>query len=171
MMMIAATRHPDDCARADVSSPVGTLTLVASARGLHAVVWKDAEVSRALAKVPHVPSHPLLARTMAELEEYFAGTRRRFDVPLAPEGTPFQLRAWRELSRIPYGETISYGEQARRLGDPKKARAVGMANARNPLAIVVPCHRVIASSGALAGFGGGLDNKRLLLRLEARAAR
>ena len=104
-----------------------------------------------------------------QLGEYFAGKRTRFDIDLAPEGTPFQLAAWRQLRRIPYGETISYGEQARRMGRPKSSRAVGGANGENPISIIVPCHRVIGSDGRLTGFGGGLDVKRRLLELEGAA--
>jgi methylated-DNA-[protein]-cysteine S-methyltransferase len=101
-----------------------------------------------------------------QLQEYFAGKRQRFSLQLAPEGTPFQLRVWQELRNIPYGETISYGELARRIGKPNASRAVGTANGRNPLSIVVPCHRVIGANGTLTGFGGGLENKRTLLALE-----
>jgi methylated-DNA-[protein]-cysteine S-methyltransferase len=101
-----------------------------------------------------------------QLDEYFAGTRHAFDLPLRLEGTPFQLEVWEQLRRIPYGETISYGELARRVHRPEAARAVGAANGQNPIAIVVPCHRVIGADGSLTGFGGGLDWKRRLLGLE-----
>ena len=101
-----------------------------------------------------------------QLREYFAGTRRVFSLRLDPHGTPFQLKVWQALQRIPYGETRSYGELARELGHPQGARAVGLANGSNPLAIVVPCHRVIGADGSLTGFGGGLPVKRALLRLE-----
>jgi methylated-DNA-[protein]-cysteine S-methyltransferase len=104
-----------------------------------------------------------LDRAQGQLEEYFAGTRRDFDLDLDPAGTDFQLRAWQALRTIPYGRTISYGEQAAELGEPAAARAVGAANGRNPLSIVVPCHRVVAASGALTGFAGGLDTKAWLL--------
>ena len=113
----------------------------------------------------------LLADARAQLTEYFAGERTVFDLPLRPTGTPFQLRVWDALLRIPYGETASYGELAQELGqggrDPRLARAVGAANGRNPLAIVVPCHRVIGADGSLTGYGGGLECKRALLDLEA----
>ncbi|MBN1165413.1 MAG: methylated-DNA--[protein]-cysteine S-methyltransferase [Candidatus Krumholzibacteriota bacterium] len=100
-----------------------------------------------------------------QLKAYFKGALRRFDLPLAPSGTPFQKAAWRELRRIPYGETISYGEQARRLGKPGAARAAGAANGRNPISIIIPCHRVIGADGSLVGFGAGVDiKKKLLLR-------
>ena len=109
----------------------------------------------------------LLERAARQLEQYFAGERRTFDLPLALEGTDFQRAVWRELERIPYGTTISYGELARRVGNPRASRAVGAANGRNPLPIVVPCHRVIGGDGRLTGFGGGLPVKEALLALEA----
>jgi methylated-DNA-[protein]-cysteine S-methyltransferase len=102
-----------------------------------------------------------------QLEEYFAGDRRDFDLPLAPAGNPFELRVWAALVQVPYGQTASYGEIARRLGAPGAARAVGLANGRNPIAVIIPCHRVIGANGSLTGYGGGLDRKRLLLDLES----
>src|ERR1700688_3149557 len=107
---------------------------------------------------------------MRQLREYFAGKRTEFSLPLAPEGTAFQRSVWRQLQAIPYGETISYGELARRVGNPKASRAVGSANGANPLPIVIPCHRVIAGDGTLGGFGGGLPTKQTLLALERRAS-
>jgi methylated-DNA-[protein]-cysteine S-methyltransferase len=107
-----------------------------------------------------------VAQTVAQLREYFAGRRVEFDLPLAPQGTRFQLAVWRELQRIPYGQTISYGELARRIGNPKASRAVGSANGANQIPIVIPCHRVIAAGGKLGGFGGGLPVKEALLALE-----
>lgn len=109
----------------------------------------------------------ILAATRRQLEEYFAGRRTSFDLPLAPQGTSFQLRVWEELRRIPYGQTISYGELARRVGLPRAARAVGAANGANPLPIVVPCHRVIGANGTLTGFGGGIEAKAELLAIES----
>ena len=109
----------------------------------------------------------LLRPARDQLAEYFAGERRDFDLPLRPAGAPFQLRVWERLNRIPYGETVSYGEIARELGSPTASRAVGAANGRNPIAIVVPCHRVIGANGSLTGYAGGLDQKRALLDLEA----
>jgi methylated-DNA-[protein]-cysteine S-methyltransferase len=106
------------------------------------------------------------AGVVQQLREYFAGARRTFDLELAPAGTPFQLRVWRELRRIPYGVTISYQDLAVRVGSPKAMRAVGAANGQNPIPIVVPCHRVIGKDGSLTGFGGGLPTKRALLQLE-----
>ena len=118
---------------------------------------------RAAREDPHAVPLPELAR---QLEEYFAGRRRLFELPVAPEGTEFQRRVWEELARIPWGETRSYGEIARAVGRPGASRAVGMANNRNPLAVVVPCHRVIGADGSLTGYGAGLDRKEHLLRLE-----
>lgn len=109
---------------------------------------------------------PLLKEAAAQLKEYFGGTRREFDLPLALEGTAFQRAVWEALLTIPYGETRSYGQIAQNIGNPKACRAVGMANNRNPIAIIVPCHRVIGASGKLVGYGGGLDIKERLLALE-----
>lgn len=103
-----------------------------------------------------------------QIEEFFAGTRQTFDIPLAPQGTAFQKRVWAELCRIPFGETISYGELARRIGNPAASRAVGHANGQNPISLIVPCHRVIGSNGKLTGYGGGLDLKEKLLHWERR---
>lgn len=109
-----------------------------------------------------------IAETVRQLKQYFAGKREEFDLPLAPEGTEFQRAVWRRLQEIPYGETISYGELAKRIGNPKASRAVGAANGSNPIPIVIPCHRVIGSNGKLTGFGGGLPVKERLLALESR---
>ena len=155
-----------------VPSPVGPLTIVVTDDGVREIRFPDraAVPDAPHAKPPPVADHAVLAATMHQLEEYFAGTRRTFDLPLVPEGTPFQLAAWQALTTIPYATTVSYGEQARRLGDARKARAVGAANGRNPLPIVVPCHRVIGSDGHLTGFGGGLESKAWLLDHERRVA-
>jgi len=112
------------------------------------------------------PASALLTRARRQLAEYFARTRTTFDVPLDPAGSAFQRRVWDALRAIPYGTTLSYSELARRLGDPRATRAVGAANARNPIPIIVPCHRVVGASGQLTGFGGGLDRKRWLLEHE-----
>jgi methylated-DNA-[protein]-cysteine S-methyltransferase len=111
---------------------------------------------------------PLLAKTARELERYFAGSLERFTIPLAPRGTPFQLAVWKALLAIPYGTISTYGEVARAAGNPLAARAVGMACNRNPIAIAIPCHRVVGASGALTGYAGGVDVKRFLIDLEAR---
>ena len=149
-------------------SPVGTLTLVAGATGLRAVVWPGRDGRRVGLEGSAVEPgrSPVLARAAAELAEYFAGDRTSFGVPLELEGTDFQLAAWRALADIPYGETRSYAEQAARIGRPSAVRAVGAANARNPVSIVLPCHRVVGSDGDLRGFGGGLAVKAWLLRHE-----
>jgi methylated-DNA-[protein]-cysteine S-methyltransferase len=160
--------------RSVVPTPIGPLVVVASTQGVRAVLWSidDASRVRGAAIDSAAPStdetSPLsagavLQQAAEELEEYFEGTRRSFDVPLDPVGTAFQQRAWAALRTIPYGETVTYGEQAERLGDRRKARAVGAANARNPISIIVPCHRVVGASGALTGFAGGLDVKAWLL--------
>lgn len=152
-----------------VDSPVGELLALADGDALVELGFPPAE-ARFEAPADARRGGRLLARVARQLAEYFAGSRTTFDLPLAPAGTPFQKRVWRELTRIPYGVTISYGELARRVGNPNAARAVGAANGRNPLPVIVPCHRVIGSSGRLTGFGGGLDAKRTLLELEARGA-
>jgi methylated-DNA-[protein]-cysteine S-methyltransferase len=114
----------------------------------------------------HDSSSALLAQSRQQLLEYFAGTRTAFDLPLEPSGSAFQRRVWAALRAIPYGATLSYSELARRLGDPRATRAVGAANAKNPIPIIVPCHRVVGAGGQLTGFGGGLDRKRWLLEHE-----
>lgn len=111
-------------------------------------------------------SEKTIIKTKQQLNEYFDGKREMFNIPLAINGTDFQKQAWQELQKIPYGETISYGEQAQRIGDRKKARAMGMANGRNPISIIIPCHRVIGANGSLTGFGGGIDRKAYLLEME-----
>lgn len=108
----------------------------------------------------------LINETIRQLDEYFKGKRKSFQVPLEPKGTEFQKSVWNELLKIPYGETSSYGEVARRIGNPKASRAIGMANNRNPISIIIPCHRVIGANGKLVGYGGGLDIKEKLLKLE-----
>jgi methylated-DNA-[protein]-cysteine S-methyltransferase len=150
--------------RTTIDSPIGTITLVADDDALVEVHLPDEKTSSTIVAEHTTPNgHAVLAQAAGELREYFAGDRLEFDVPLAPHGTAFQLAAWRALRTIPYGETMSYGEQARRLGDARKARAVGAANGRNPLPIVVPCHRVVGANGHLTGFGGGIECKAWLL--------
>ena len=163
-----------ELSRLIVASPVGELTLIASPRGLRAVLWPNEFMPLREDDAQHVPLAPggpatacaVLEQARRQLSEYFAGDRRDFDVPLDPVGTNFQLAAWMELRRIPFGATISYGEQARRLGDVRKSRAVGAANGRNPISIIVPCHRVVGSNGKLVGFAAGLDAKAWLLHHE-----
>ena len=152
-----------------VSSPIGRLKLVASDRGLVAILWEHDSPRRVrLAELVECVEHPVLVRTEKELNEYFAGKRSGFTVPLDMRGTYFQKQVWEALLGIPYGETRTYGQLAKQLGNPKATRAVGAANGRNPIAILVPCHRVIGYSGKLTGFAGGLDAKAHLLRLEGR---
>ena len=143
-----------------MESPVGRLLLAGDEKGLHKLLFGGKPE-------PGWREDPkALAEPVRQLRAYFAGQLHDFDLPLAPEGTPFQLRVWRELRNIPYGQTISYGELARRIGSPNGSRAVGLANGANPISIVVPCHRVIGSNGKLTGYGGGIENKELLLALE-----
>ncbi len=150
-----------------IDTPIGTLTLVASAVGLRAVLWPDDDPARVrLGERSDGAADPTLAAAAVQLAEYFAGSRRSFDLPLDPVGTDFQRAAWAALRQIPFGTTISYAEQAEGMGDRRKARAVGAANGRNPLSIVVPCHRVVGSTGSLTGFAGGVDTKAWLLAHE-----
>ena len=153
----------------EFASPIGTIQLRGTDAALTGVFME---------KHRHEPARPAgavrddgpLRAARRELEEYFAGERREFSVALAPVGTPFQQQVWQALRAIPYGETISYGELARRIGNPRAVRAVGLANGRNPISVIVPCHRVIGADGTLTGYGGGLERKRFLLALESGGA-
>lgn len=148
-----------------LSSPIGPLLVAGDRQGLRFLLF--AEGRRAAAPQPGwEPDAGALDEPVRQLTAYFAGTLRAFELPLAPHGTPFQQSVWLELQKIPYGETISYGELARRLGNARAVRAVGLANGSNPIAIVIPCHRVIGSNGSLVGYGGGLPTKQALLALE-----
>jgi len=147
-------------------SPAGPLFLAASKGGLVRLEFEGRELKMNPAAIDLRESKPALAPYLRELKEYFAGERREFSLPLDLRGTEFQLACWHELLKIPYGETRSYRDIAEAIGHPHAYRAVGMSNNRNPVAIIVPCHRVIASSGSLCGYGGGLDLKRKLLDLE-----
>ena len=152
----------------EVDSPVGPLLLAASHGALTRVHFQAGP--RALQPQAGWVRDPApFAPVVSQLGEYFAGTRRTFRLRLAPAGTAFQLQVWSALRDIPYGDTVAYGELARRLGDPLGARAVGLANGANPLPVIVPCHRVIGADGSLTGFGGGLYIKRALLALEGAA--
>ncbi len=153
-----------------IASPVGPLLLAADDAGLREILFVHGRT----------PGHPRstwrenaapLKETMRQLRAYFAGKLENFDLPLAPQGTRFQLDVWKRLCEIPYGDTISYGELAKRIGNPKASRAVGLANGQNPIPIIIPCHRVIASDGKLTGYGGGLPIKEKLLALERRQLR
>lgn len=128
-------------------------------------------VDKAEENIQNVKYTPAIQETIRQLEEYFEGKRQEFDLPLAPEGTPFQKKVWAALQTIPYGETRTYGQIACQIGNPKACRAVGMANHRNPLLIVVPCHRVVGADGTLTGYAAGLERKQMLLELESRGKR
>jgi methylated-DNA-[protein]-cysteine S-methyltransferase len=156
-----------------IESLLGEILLVANSRGdalcglylerqkyfpVDADQWRDA------------PKLPVLRDGVAQLREYFAGTRTRFDIPVAPVGTPFQRDVWAAIGKVPFGETITYAELARRCGRPAAVRAAGAATGRNPITIVIPCHRIVGGDGSLTGYAGGLDRKRALLELEARDA-
>ncbi len=150
-----------------INTPGGKLKLIGNDEGLAAVLWEGDKVERVRAKSEIMnEKHPVLLRAEIEILEYFEGNRLEFSVSLNPIGTDFQISVWDELKKIPYGETISYGELAKRIGNPKASRAVGAANGKNPLSIIVPCHRVIGASGKLTGFAGGVGVKAQLLKLE-----
>jgi methylated-DNA-[protein]-cysteine S-methyltransferase len=150
-----------------MQSPVGKLKLIASDKGLVAVLWENDPPRRVrLDDLVEDRHHPILLETERQLGEYLAGKRREFTIALDMRGTLFQKDVWNALLAIPFGETRSYLQLATRLGNPRATRAVGAANGRNPLSIVVPCHRLIGSSGKLTGFAGGLETKARLLRLE-----
>ena len=154
-----------------IESPIGPLLLAADEAGLRRIEFVNGKRSVQLDPTWKNESTVLLHEVTNQLRAYFAGELKAFDLTLAPEGTTFQLKVWRHLCEIPYSETISYGELARRVGNPKASRAVGLANGTNPIAIVVPCHRVIGSNGKLTGYGGGLEIKEKLLALERRQLR
>jgi len=147
-------------------SPVGPLLLAADDEGLHLIEFHSPRHPTGRTSDWQQGEHEVLRDARVQLEQYFAGERRAFDLPLAPRGTAFQREVWNALRDIPYGATISYAQLAQRIGKPSAMRAVGAANGRNPLPIVVPCHRVIGADGSLTGFGGGLPTKRFLLELE-----
>jgi len=152
------------------ASPIDELLLLGDADALHGLYMtkgrRPVRIDSSWQRDDHA-----FAGVRAQLAEYFAGERTLFDVPLVMAGTPFQLRVWRELENIPYGETISYGELARRVEQPSAARAVGLANGRNPISVIVPCHRVLGANGSLTGYGGGMERKETLLGLERGEAR
>jgi len=149
-----------------LDSPVGDLLLAGDGDALCRIEFPDGRV-RHKPGTDWILNEKPLRQTQRQLTEYFSGKRRQFDLPLRLHGTAFQIRVLRALQEIPYGETVSYGDIARRIGRPKAVRAVGSANGRNPIPIVIPCHRVIGANGDLTGFGGGLKTKEMLLRLEA----
>jgi methylated-DNA-[protein]-cysteine S-methyltransferase len=149
-----------------VDSPVGPLLLLSDGRALTGLYMNEWIVPEGSVENPDATPFPIL---IDQLQEYFAGERKEFDVPLSPQGTTFQRVVWAHLRDIPYGQTISYGELAKRIRSPKACRAVGLANGKNPISIIVPCHRVIGANGKLTGYGGGIENKQILLDLERRS--
>jgi methylated-DNA-[protein]-cysteine S-methyltransferase len=151
-------------------SPLGELLLLGDNESLHGLYMQDGPRPKPIAPAWERSAAPF-ARMLEQLGEYFEGTRVDFELSLVMHGTPFERRVWRALQEIPYGSTVSYGELARRIGRPSAPRAVGLANGRNPISVIVPCHRVIGANGTLTGYGGGLGRKRTLLALERRHAR
>ncbi|MGH2986325.1 MAG: methylated-DNA--[protein]-cysteine S-methyltransferase [Solirubrobacterales bacterium] len=149
-----------------LESPIGELLLVGDGERLRGLHFQHGRRPMRVENSWRRAEEPF-ARARDQLGEYFAGERDEFELPATGTGTPFQRRVWAALAEIPYGETVSYGELARRIGRPAASRAVGMANGRNPISIVTPCHRVVGSDGALTGYGGGVERKRFLLELEA----
>lgn len=162
--MIIDTRA--DLRRTEMETPIGVLTLIASDKGIVRILFEKEKVGEVALRTEVPPAEAddeVLGTAVSQLEEYFAGTRRRFDLPLDLDGTEFQRQAWLALADVPYGETTTYKQQAERIGRPGAFRAVGAANGRNPVPIVLPCHRIIGADGSLTGFGGGLDVKQRLL--------
>jgi methylated-DNA-[protein]-cysteine S-methyltransferase len=152
-------------------SPHGRMLLVASGEGLTGVYFDGQKYHASIEpEWREDPRHAILRRAGRELAEYFAGERKRFETPLAPEGTPFQRAVWRAISSVDFGRTITYGELAIRAGFPGSSRAAGAATGRNPITIIVPCHRIVGSDGSLTGYAGGLERKRALLALEGARA-
>jgi len=156
------------CFYKTMKSPVGDLKLVASERGLAAILWENDDPKRVrLGSLTECKKHQVLLETERQLNDYFAGKRKTFSLKFDCVGTAFQKDVWQALATIPFGETRSYAQIARQIGRPKAVRAVGAANGKNPISIVVPCHRVIGANGKLTGFAGGLETKASLLRMEA----
>lgn len=150
-----------------LDSPVGQLQLVANETALVAVLWENEKLDRVrLASLVEDHKHPILLKTAKQLNEYFAGKRQIFDLPLDFSGTEFQQKVWQALLTIPFGETRSYKQIAEQIGNVKAVRAVGAANGKNPISIIAPCHRVVGANGKLVGFAGGLENKDILLKIE-----
>ena len=150
-----------------MASPLGELVLLASDQGIRAVLLGDFAETRSHSPESTVAkNHPLLKQCEKELQEYFSGKRKSFSVPLDPQGTPFQKKVWSALMDIPYGKIESYSDQAKRMGTVKSVRAIAAANGRNLIAIIIPCHRVIAATGHLHGYAGGLSSKQKLLEIE-----
>jgi methylated-DNA-[protein]-cysteine S-methyltransferase len=161
---------PPDAVYDKMVSPVGKLIIITSSQGLHAILWEtdlqDLNCKKILDGLAQSKHEKTMVETKQQLTEYFQAKRKKFDLPLVIKGTDFQRQCWQQLLKIPYGKTISYGEQAVKLGDKNKCRAVGMAHGSNPISIIIPCHRVIGSNGELVGFGGGLSYKQWLIEHE-----
>ena len=153
-----------------LSSPIGPLLLAADKTGLHEITFSK-NGAPASPQPDWIEDESVFAEHIRQLLAYFAGDLETFDLPLVPQGTPFQQKVWNELLNIPYGETISYGQLATRIGNSNASRAVGLANGSNPIPIIIPCHRVIGANGTLTGYGGGLERKKWLLEHEAAAMR
>ncbi|EOX4971043.1 methylated-DNA--[protein]-cysteine S-methyltransferase [Vibrio alginolyticus] len=149
----------------EMPSPLGTVTIQSNAEGLLGI-WFETCTTKPSELGRRDEQHPVLRQAVTQLDEYFAGLRNEFDLPLAATGTDFQNQVWQALTTIPYGETWSYQDLANAIGNPKAVRAVGLANGKNPISIVVPCHRVIGKSGKLTGYAGGVERKQRLLALE-----
>jgi methylated-DNA-[protein]-cysteine S-methyltransferase len=150
-------------------SPLGRMMLVANDEGLAGVYFVGQKHYRRANGMARSDSNESLQKAKRQLKEYFSGKRKTFDLPLAPEGSDFQRAVWKTIARVPFGETISYAELARRAGHPGSARAAGAATGRNPIGIIVPCHRIVGADGTLTGYAGGLEKKKKLLALEAGA--
>jgi methylated-DNA-[protein]-cysteine S-methyltransferase len=168
MLTTTTTTTTTDVLYTKLDSPIGELLLVGDGHSLRGLYIQEGRTAIDVRAGWQQAEQPFVAASM-QLAEYFAGRRSSFDVPLVTTGSAFERRVWSALQDIPYGESTSYGELARRIGEPGAARAVGLANARNPIAVIVPCHRVIGADGSLTGYGGGLARKRFLLDLEAGA--
>lgn len=173
MKEIRAIRSlPQGATYDEMDSPVGKLTIITSAKGLHAILWDNDRMNLLCEKIISglikSKNEQTIIQTKKQLTEYFQNKRKIFELPLVLNGTAFQIQAWNQLLKIPYATTICYAEQAERIGNRNKARAIGMANGLNPISIIIPCHRVIGSNGMLVGFGGGIEKKAYLLNLEKR---
>jgi len=150
----------------EMKTPIGPLYIVASGKAIHGVLFDKQPLPIVKELKTTKPAGKMIHRVVKQLEEYFAGQRKKFDLVFDLEGTSFQKQVWNELAKIPFGKTVSYRDIAKRIKNPRAVRAVGSANSKNPLCVIMPCHRVIASSGALGGYNGGLDTKKTLLQLE-----
>jgi methylated-DNA-[protein]-cysteine S-methyltransferase len=148
-------------------SPQGTMLLTATTKGLAGVYFRGQKHFPKQREWKRTPGHPILRQAKRELAEYFAGKRREFDVALDPQGTPFQRAIWKQIARVAFGKRITYGELAQRAGHAGSARAAGAATGRNPIGVIVPCHRIMGANGSLTGYAGGLARKRALLELES----